>query len=108
VHAFVQRSKLESVPFSDLVNTARLFNTMVRDHRLDADADEKRALGQDLLQVLTRRMNEASVDDLGQMAWVALRLNDYSTASTLVRRGLELEPDNYHLNNLAKAPNIKL
>src|SRR6266508_2492738 len=59
VHAFVQRSKISSVPFADLTNTARLLNDLIRKKMLEAGFDEKRSLGEELLQVLHRRRGEA-------------------------------------------------
>ena len=58
--------------------------------------------------MLKRRLGEAKADDLGQMAWLALRLNEYAKARDFVKRGLELEPDNPYLLKLGKEPNISL
>ncbi len=106
VHAFVQRAKIASVPFSDLSNTARLLNDLLRKQRLGAGSDEKRSLGEELLTVMNRRLSEAAGDDISQMAWLALRLGEHARASDLVRRGLKSEPDNAYLLKLAKEPNI--
>jgi len=108
VHAFVQRSKVSSVPFADLTNTARLLNDLIRKNMLEAGPDEKRTLGEELLQVMQKRIGEAKADDLAQMAWLALRLRDYERASECVRRGLALESDNLYLLNLAQEPNISI
>lgn len=108
VHAFVQRAKIASVPFSDLSNTARLLNDLLRRQRLGAGGDEKRSLGEELLAVMNRRLSEAAGDDISQMAWLALRLGEHARASDLVRRGLKSEPDNAYLLKLAKEPNISL
>jgi tetratricopeptide (TPR) repeat protein len=108
VHAFVQRCKIASVPFADLTNTARLLNDMIRKKILEAGADEKRALGEDLLLVMHRRLEEAKAEDLAQMAWLALRLHDYARASEFVKRGLTIEPDNPFLLSLAQEPNISI
>jgi len=108
IHAFVQRSKIAAVPFSDLTNTSRLLNDLTRRQMLDAGADEKHALGHELLEVMQRRLGEAKPDDLAQMAWLALRLKDYGRARNFVRRGLELEQDNPYLLKLAAEPNISI
>jgi tetratricopeptide (TPR) repeat protein len=108
VHAFVQRSKIASVPFADLTNTARLLNDLIRKKMLEAGFDEKRTLGEELLQVMHRRLGEARPDDLAQMTWLALRLKDYQRASEFVRRGLVLENDNPYLLRLAQEPNISI
>ena len=75
---------------------------------LEAGIDEKRTLGQELLEVMSRRLGEAKPDDLAQMAWLALRLRNYDQASEFVRRGLELENDNPYLLKLAEEPNISI
>lgn len=106
VHAFVQRSKIASVPFADLTNTARLLNDLLRKQLLDAGVEEKRSLGGELLIVMQARIEEATADDLAQMAWLCLRLRDYERASEHVKRGLKLEPDNVYLLKLADEPNI--
>jgi tetratricopeptide (TPR) repeat protein len=108
IHAFVQRSKISSVPFADLTSTARLLNDFIRKQMLEAGTDEKRTLGQELLEVMYRRLGEAKPDDLAQMAWLALRLRNYDQASEFVRRGLELEKDNPYLLKLAAEPNISI
>lgn len=91
-----------------LANTARLLNDFLRKQLLEAGIDEKRDLGRDLLEVLKRRIGEAKADDLSQMAWLAVRLNEFAKARDFVNRGLELEPGNPHLLKLAKEPNISL
>jgi tetratricopeptide (TPR) repeat protein len=108
VHAFVQRSKISSVPFEDLTNTARLLNDLIRKKKLDAGSDEKRTLGEELLQVMQERLPEAKADDFAQMAWLAMRLKDYERAGDFVRRGLALENDNAYLLKLAEEPNISI
>jgi tetratricopeptide (TPR) repeat protein len=108
VHAFVQRSKIASVPFADLTNTARLLNDLIRKQMLDVGADEKRTLGRELLDVMQLRLGDATADDFAQMAWLALRLRDYVQASAFVRRGLKKEHDNPYLLRLASEPNISV
>ncbi|MEY2563251.1 MAG: hypothetical protein QOH88_1444 [Verrucomicrobiota bacterium] len=108
IHAFVQRSKIATVPFTDLTNTARLLNDLIRKHMLDIGADERTTLGEELLEVMQRRLKEAKADDYAQMAWLALRLRDFKLASALVRSGLALEQDNPYLLKLAAEPNISV
>jgi tetratricopeptide (TPR) repeat protein len=106
VDAFVRRSKIASVPFSDLTNTARLLNDLIRRQALNVGGDEKRVLGRELLEVMERRQIEAKPDDLAQMAWLALRLVEYSKARQFVKRGLQLQPENQYLLRLATERNI--
>lgn len=108
IHAFVQRSKIATVPFTDLTNTARLLNDLIRKHMLDIGFDERTTLGEELLEVMRRRLKEAKGDDYAQMAWLALRLRDFKLASNFVRSGLAVEGDNPYLLNLATEPNISV
>lgn len=88
IHAFVQRSKIASVPFVDLSNTARLLDNFLKNRMLDVKSDEPSALGRELLSIAHRRIGEAMADDLAQMALLALRLDDRESAIMFVRRGL--------------------
>lgn len=106
VHAFIQRAKITTIPFLDLDKTAKLLNDMIKNQILKIASDDKRALAQELLVVMEERKSEANADNLGQMAWLALRLNSLKQAATYVVMGLKLEPENYHLQRLAEKENI--
>jgi len=102
IHARVQRAKVASTPFADLASTAHSFNGYLRRQVLEAGVDEKEVLGRDLLSALEKRMDEARADDLGNMAWLALRLNEGVKANYFVTEGLKLDPINTHLLKLAQ------
>lgn len=108
IHAFIERSKIASVPFADLSNTANRLNIMLRAHTIDVGVDEKRILASELLQALKRRRHEATADDFSRMTWLAIHVRDYVTASDFVRAGLVLEPDNPYLLKLAESPVIRV
>ena len=108
IHAFIERSKIASVPFADLSNTANRLNILLRAHALNVGVDEKRILAGELLQALKRRRNEATADDFSRMTWLAIHVRDYIAASDFVRAGLVLEPENPYLLKLAESPVIRI
>lgn len=108
IHAFIERSKISSVPFDDLSNTANRLNYLLRTHALTVAVDEKRILAGELLQSLKQRRAEATADDFGRMSWLAIHVHDYITASDFVRAGLALEPENPYLLKLADSPTIRI
>ncbi len=106
IHAFIERSKIASVPFDDLSNTANRLNYLLRMHALAVGVDEKRILAEELLQSLKQRRDEATADDYGRMTWLAIHVHDLETAKEFVHAGLELEPENPHLMKLAQKPDL--
>ncbi len=108
IHAFIERSKIASVPFDDLSNTANRLNILLRAHAIDVGVDEKRILAGELLQAIKQRKREATADDFSRMTWLAIHVRDYVTASDFVRAGLALEPDNPYLLKLAESPVIRV
>ena len=100
INAFVERAQFRSVPFYDVSNTANRLNKKYRD--LDLEADGKRQLAQRLLDVLEARSGEAQSDDLSRMAWLALHLSQDDKARELVRKGLQLDPDNQYCIRIAE------
>lgn len=72
IHAYVERSQFDAVPFNDLSNTANLLN---RDYwKLEA-GDGKQELARRLLGAMEGRIDEANADDLSRMAYVALHVS---------------------------------
>jgi hypothetical protein len=108
IHAFIERSKIASVPFMDLSNTANRLNFLLRTHALVVGGDEKRILAEELLQALKKRRSEATADDYGRMAWLAIHVHDLAAAKDFVRAGLALEPENPHLLKLAQKPDMSV
>lgn len=105
VHAYIERSQISDVPFSDLSNTANRLNGFFREHGLQIDRDQRRDLATRILSVLDARREEADADDLSRMAWLAIHLGSESRSRDYVQAGLEIEPDNYHLARLAQRLN---
>ena len=106
IHAFVERAQLESVPFYDVSNTAKLLNSKYQD--LNIDYDGKRKLAQRVLEVLGSRREECKPDDLSRMAWLALHLSDTQKAEDYVREGLEADGSNLHCLRIAQRLNMEL
>lgn len=92
IHAFIERSQINSVPFYDISSTANLLNRSL--HTLDLDQEVKQQLAQRLLTVLEKRQKEASADDLSRMAWLALHIGQDSKAQEYAKAGMEMDPDN--------------
>lgn len=99
IHAFIERAQLASVPFNDVSNTASRLNELLREV-VGIGKDEKRALAQRLLLVMDRRLGEAEADDMSRMAWLAIQTGQEDKAREYASKGLTLEPDNFHCQNL--------
>lgn len=102
VHALVERTKINTVPFHDISNTANLLNIFFSNEGFSIDKDEKRNLANDLLNALDRRKSEANSDDFSRMSWLAIHLDREEIARDYTRAGLERDIENYHCLNLAK------
>lgn len=101
VHAFIERAQAVLVPFHDLSNTANRLNIFLRDRGFEIDRDQKRDLASRILFVLNQRRSDAEANDYSRMAWLAIHLEQESTAIDYVRSGLSMDPENYYLTKLA-------
>ena len=99
IHAYVERSQFDSVPFYDLSNTANLLNRNYRE--MDQDKGKRELAGR-LLGALEGRIEEANADDLSRMAYLALHVSQADKARGLAKRGLKRDPDNPHCLRLAE------
>ena len=97
VHALIERSQIQSIPFPDLSNTASMLNRLLSTHAVEVGRDDRRRLA----AVLERRRSEADAVDYSRMAWLALHLSDEAKAAEYVRAGLECDPDDLHCLRLA-------
>ena len=100
IHAFIERSQLSSVTFCDISNTANRLNSLLRDHELNVDQDEKKILALRLLSVLENRRNEAGANDFSRMAWLALHTDQDEKAKEFTLSGLKVDSNNAHCINL--------
>ena len=99
IHAYVERSQFDSIPFHDVSNTANLLNRQYTELALPVDG--KRQLAQTMLDRLEARISEAKADDLSRMAWLAIHLLQTDKAKDFAIRGLSMEPQNEHCFNIA-------
>lgn len=102
IHAFIERAQLSGVSFYDLSNTANRFNSLLRESDINIDREQKRDLAVKVLQVLSKRIEEAQANDLSRMAWLAIHSDQESLAIDYVKRGLKIEPENSHIVRLAQ------
>lgn len=100
VHAFIERTKLQSVPFYDVSNTANRLNALLREGGILTDKDDRKNLAERIFSVLMARRDEADANDLSRMAWLALHLDNHGTAAELAAAGLDIDPDNGHCLSL--------
>ncbi len=108
VHAHIERAQFKDVPFHDLSNTANKLNQVFKSQGQRIEKDQKRALSASLVKVLQSRKGEAEADDFSRMAWVAIHCEQKSYARDYVNTGLELNPENPHLQKLAQRLGITL
>ncbi|HEY1721506.1 MAG TPA: NB-ARC domain-containing protein [Magnetospirillaceae bacterium] len=106
IHAFIERSRIASVPFAELSNTASRSNQLLAQGSLEVVRDEKRQLASRIAEVLEKRKSEADADDFSRMAWLALNLGNENSACEYVQSGLALDEGNYHCQNLAERLNL--
>jgi hypothetical protein len=101
IHALIEASSAIDLPFNKLANTAhKLNNFFAEDLGMEIDKQQRKDLAGRLFTVLEERHSEARVDDLGQMAWLALRIGRESDARELVETGLAKSPGHTHLQKL--------
>jgi hypothetical protein len=108
VHAWIERSQVSEMSFHDLSNTANRLNMFLRDHGLEIDHEQKRDLATRILSVLNQRIDEAAGDDLSRMAWLAIHSGQELDARSYVKKGIELEPNNHHIEKLAQRFSIEI
>lgn len=101
VHASVERAQLAAVPFFDISNAANRLNGMFRS-QIPIDKDKRRLLANRLLDVIDRRKDEASPDDLSRMAWLAINAGHEDKARVYTKKGLTVAPENNHCRRLAE------
>jgi len=102
VNAFIERAQVSDVDFYDLSNTANRLNLFLRDHGSEIDKEQKRNLATRIISVLDERRDEAGVDDLSRMAWLAIHSGQEALAQEYVKAGLAKDGGNYHIVKLAQ------
>lgn len=96
VHALVQRAELPEASYADVSYAATKINHYLREGDLAVDTTEKKVLVGALVTVMQRRVSEADATDHSRLAWLLLNTGQVSEARTVVRAGLELDPENQY------------
>ena len=100
INALIELSKLDSVSFIEISNTANTLNRLLKEKRIGEESREKFQLVKPLLEVLEKRKSEANSDDFSRMAWLALNIKQETKTREYVEEGLKYEPRNHNLLNL--------
>ena len=98
MHAWVERSQLEEVPFFDISRTANYINHKFNELEIRSGID---VLADQMLQIMDSRSEEASADDFSRMAWLAINTQQEARAKKLVERGLQKDTENLHCIRIA-------
>ncbi len=106
-HALVRRAQLPDAPYADVSYAANRVNGDLADHLLKLDTDEKHILVQALVDVMSKRKDEANATDLSRLAWLLVTIDQRKEAKQVVQAGLELEPTNPHCRKLAERLKVR-
>jgi hypothetical protein len=100
IHARIEMSKLPSMPFYVVSNTANRVNELFRQEHQLFDTEEKRIIVQGLVETMENRISEADANDFSRLAWLCLHLKDEEKAGYFTQRGLEEDPANIYCQRL--------
>ena len=105
VQSLVELSRLPGVPFDEISEAANRLNSLQRYHQF-LDFYEVKSLVATLADTMASRIaQEGDATDCSRLAWLYLRLGDELKAAQLMRRGLELEPENEYCSKLQEKLN---
>ncbi len=100
VHALVELSSLPNTPYWKVSTSANRATSLFREHPVAMEQSAQQILAERLVNVMERRVSEATAIDYSRLAWLCIHLHDESRARRFVKRGMKLEPDNEHLLRL--------
>jgi hypothetical protein len=100
LQAVVEYCQTSDLELTDLSEAANRINNICFQNRITLDREHKQIL-QQVTDIFRRHESDANATDLSRLAWLYLHLRDNAEASRVVRLGLERDPNNYHLHNLA-------
>ncbi len=100
IQALAALCEIPGVDLSRVSRVANRVNEILRTTGGLVDSDEKRIVVQRLVDAFETRIADGSGDDLSRLAWLLLHAREPRRAAVVVRKGLKLEPTNYHLQNL--------
>jgi len=100
INALVGLSKADGAPTFLISNAVNRVNSLLRSAKYSLDVGDRRQLVKELAGVMVARESECDATDLSRLAWLYLSLQSVQKAKELVVRGLAMEPDNTHCQNL--------
>lgn len=100
VQAWAEMSAIPDLPLEEVSRAVNRVNGILRDNKDLAPSDERLILLKRFVDVMARRISEASADDLSRLAWLYLQLHDDKRAYEVAELGLKREPDNEHCRKL--------
>jgi len=100
IHARIEMSKLPTVPFYVISNTANRLNELFREKRQLFETQEKRIVVEALVNTMEKRIKKADANDFSRLAWLCLHLRDEEKAKGFTNMGLKLDPDNVYCQRL--------
>ena len=100
VHALVELSSLPTTPYWKVSSSANRATSLFREHPIAMEQRAQHVLAERLVNIMEKRISEAIALDYSRLAWLCIHLHDEGRACRHVNRGLELEPENEHLQRL--------
>lgn len=100
VQAWAEMSAIPDLPLHEVSRAVNRVNGILRDNKDLAPSDERLILLRRFVDVMARRTDEASADDLSRLAWLYLQLHDDRRAHEVATLGLEREPGNDHCQKI--------
>ena len=100
VHALVELSSLPTTPYWKVSSSANRATSLFRENPIAMEQRAQHVLAERLVNIMERRASEAIAIDYSRLAWLCIHLHDEGRACRYVKRGLQLESDNEHLQRL--------
>ena len=98
--AVIQIAQLPNLDYKSISDSVNRFNFLVKQPDIAFDEGEKIETVSLLIDIMAGRDEEADADDCSRLAWLYLQLNQVEEAEAATRRGLGLDPRNYHCLNI--------
>lgn len=101
IHAQAELCEVSGITFDDISDAANRVNGLLVQHRGVLDSEERRLLVRRIIDTMERRAKEADAVACSRLAWLYMQLQDQARATSHVRRGLQLNPNDEHCLRLA-------
>ncbi|MDT8070090.1 MAG: NB-ARC domain-containing protein [Terriglobia bacterium] len=108
IHALIELCSLPDTTFKALSVALNRWNSIFKQAFMLMPGDERQILGRKLLKLFEDRIDEADATDISRAAWLSIAMHNEPRARELVRRGLEMEPENEYCTNLATKLGVEL